>query len=271
MTIARMKWMAILLPAALIGLFELLRHGLLEERIPGHGHVGTFLGALLVAAATSVFIRYFVRQVARAERDLGRMQAQAAVMAERQRIGREMHDSVAQSLFYLRVRLLELQGQPGAPGDLTTLEQQVSETYEQVRAVIADLRSQPEVAGTAEALRRTASRAARELGLDLQLNLGWLPDWESAEQNHLLSIVTEAISNARRHGEARRVTITADRRRLLIADDGQGFDPAAVGDEAGFGLMIMAERARMLGGVLLIHSAPGEGAQITLAWEVDEA
>lgn len=268
MSVTRMQWMAILLPAAVIFLFELLRHGLLEHLFPGHE--GTFLGAVLVAAAVSVFIRYFVRQVTRVERALGRVQAEAAVLEERQRIGREMHDSVAQALFSLRIQLLELKERPGAPAELADLERQVLATYEQVRAVIADLRRQPDVASTAESLRSTAERVARELGLDLHLELSWLPECQEPIRGHLLSIVTEAMANAHRHGKARRVSITADRRALTIRDDGQGFDPAAVGEEGGFGLMIMDERARLLGGKLDVRSEPGRGTAVTLSWEVEQ-
>lgn len=265
LNVARMQWMAILLPAAVIGLFELIRHGLLEHRFPGH--MGNVLGALLVAAAVSVFTRYFVRQVTQAERQVGRMQAEAAVLEERQRIGREMHDSVAQALFSLRIRLRELQEQPAAPGALAELEEQVVETYDRVRTVIGDLRRQPDLSTTAEALRSTAERTARDLGLSLSLELGWLPEWQEPNRGHLLSIVTEAMANARHHGKAGRVHIAADRQAMSIRDDGVGFDPATVGEEGGFGLLIMAERARILGGSLAVRGEPGRGADVTLYWE----
>ena len=97
------------------------------------------------------------------------------------------------------------------------------------------------------------------------------------EREHLAAILSEALTNARRHGKATAVQVTADTQGLVIADNGTGFDPAragaALGDgagaggrSAGFGLMILAERAQMLGAALTVDSAPGRGARLTLTW-----
>lgn len=138
----RIHWIAISIPALLIGAFEFLRHDLLEHRFPGH--TGNIIGALIVAGGVSIFIRYYAALVARVERDLGRSRAEAAVLAERHRIAREMHDRTAQALFHLRVRLQDLdrhanQGNVAAiRAEIGLLQGQITDVYEQSRSVIAD-------------------------------------------------------------------------------------------------------------------------------------
>lgn len=266
---ARLQWIAIAVPAVLVGAFEFVRHGWLDRVLPGFW--GNVAAALLAAAAVAGFVRYFVGVVARTEQELGRARAEAAVLAERQRIGREMHDGVAQALFHLRVRLAEIEEQ-AASGALAEvrrgvarLQEQVSAACEEVRDVIADLKRQAGSQDPAEALRREATKVAGELGLDLALDLGELPLAGGEELQHLLAIVSEAMANARRHGGATGVTVTAGRRSLVIADNGRGFDPRRPAGD-GYGLAIMAERASMLGGRLDVESEPGQGARVRVTW-----
>ena len=265
----RIQWTAIGFPTLLLGVFEVVRHQWLEPQL--FGFWGNATAALLVAAAVYGFVRYLIGVVARVERDLGHARAEAAVLAERQRIGREMHDGVAQALFHLRVQLQEAD-EHAAQGALSRVRQeigsmqsQVSAAYDQVRAAIANLKQEAESEETAEALRRGASRVARGLGLELTLDLSGLPRLDGQGRQHLLAIVSEALTNARRHGSATRVTLTTTPRALVIADNGRGFDPRMPGND-GFGLMIMAERAHLLGGELQVESEPGKGASVTLGW-----
>ncbi len=269
MSRTRIQWIAIGFPTLLLGVFEVVRHHWLEPQLLGFW--GNATAALLVAAAVYGFVRYLIGVVARAEQDLGRARAEAAVLAERERIGREMHDGVAQALFHLRVQLEEVH-EHAAQGALPTVRQeigsmqsQVSAAYDQVRAVIANLKQEAESEDAAEALRRGASRVAQSLGLDLKLDLSELPPFDGQGQQHLLAIVSEAMTNARRHGGATRVGLMTTPRRLVIADNGRGFDPRRPGSD-GFGLTIMAERAHLLGGELQVESEPGKGARVILGW-----
>ncbi len=267
---ARVQWIAIAFPAVLVGAFEFIRHHWLEPYLPGVR--GNVLAALLVAAAVYGFVRYFTGVVARTEQELGRARAEAAVLAERQRIAREMHDGVAQALFHLRVRLAEIEEQAarGALAEVrrgaARLREQVSAAYEEVRGVVADLKRQAGSEDPAEALRREATRVADELHLDLTLELAGLPRLGGEALPHLLAIVSEAMANARRHGGATAVAVTGGRRRLAVADNGRGFDPRRPAG-AGFGLAIMAERAAMLGGRLEVESEPGRGARVAVVWD----
>lgn len=265
------KWSAIAVPALMVGIFEYFRHQWFDHRWPGHW--GNVVGALIVAAGVYGFVRYFTEVVTRSEQDLGRSRAEAAVLAERQRIAREMHDGVAQALFHLRVRLEEVE-RHAASGSLATVQEEVAnlqhsvhQAYDQVRSAISGLKQYNGAEDTAEALRRGALGTASELGVAVQLDLNAVPRLDANAQQHLLAIVQEAITNAHRHGHASTVTVSSDDQRLIITDNGGGFDPRQVPDDR-FGLLIMAERAKMIGGHLQVEARPGEGARLTLHWGV---
>lgn len=265
MTRAHMQWLAILFPAGLVGAYELVRHRWLEHTL---GSWGNLAGSLIVGCAVYWFIRYYSDVITKAEQALGRSRSEAAVLAERHRIGREMHDSVAQALFHVRVKLRELgeaMVQPEQANEVARLEGQVSAAYDRVRAVISDLKRQAETEDTAESLCRAVSQIAGELGLTPHLDVTKTPRLTASGQGHLQAIVAEALTNARRHGGATTVQVSSDERSLVITDNGRGFDRNHTPTDS-FGLMIMEERARMLGGSLCVDSALGRGTKITVNW-----
>ncbi|HEY8371091.1 MAG TPA: sensor histidine kinase [Thermodesulfobacteriota bacterium] len=270
MTHARVQWLAVLLPALLVGLFEFVRHHWFADALPGFQ--GNVLAAALAGGSVLAFVRYFTRLVSRAERELSRARAEAAVLAERQRIGRDMHDGVAQALFLVRVKLEELDEDLAAGATerararVALLKTQVGRADDEVRAVIAGLKHDSAAEDPVEALRREASRVAADLGLEFTLAVDALPRLDAQGRQHLAAIVSEAMANAARHGGATRVSITGDSRRLVIADDGRGFPPAGDNGGRGFGLVIMAERAQLIGGTLDVESAPGHGARLTVTF-----
>jgi len=269
MSYSRIQWLAIALPALLVGTFEFSRHHWFDTKLPGLA--GNAIGALLVAAGVYGFVRYFIGLITAAERDLGRARSEAAVLAERQRIGREMHDGVAQALFHLRVRLratvpLAEEGSlREVRQEIERIEGQVASAYDLVRAAISDLKQQEKGQDTAEALRRNALKIGAEAGLGVKLTLTDLPTMDPRSLQHLLAIVSEAMTNASRHGKASQVVIAGRPDEITIVDDGHGFDPdTPVGE--GFGLLIMAERAAMIGGRLQVTSELGKGTRVKVTW-----
>ena len=94
------------------------------------------------------------------------------------------------------------------------------------------------------------------------------------QEVHALQIARECISNALRHGDAKKVLITlaaADRATaLMVRDDGNGFEPART-NGSGSGLQNLASRAREMGGTLRIDSAPGRGTAVTITFPTPEA
>src|SRR4051794_7726521 len=146
--------LAVLLPALYVGLFEFLRHQWLEPMLPGWlstGWLGNLIAVFVVAAVVYIFVRFFTNKLRESASELSRVREEAAVVAERQRIAREMHDSIAQTLFYLTVELREVEdlmlaGQSAeAQTELRMAQEEIRAAHQRVRAVIADLKWQAEL------------------------------------------------------------------------------------------------------------------------------
>ena len=197
----------------------------------------------------------------------------AALANERQRMARELHDTLAQGLVGVALQLEAADsylGADGAPKARTILRQALGrarETLAEARQAIDGLRA-PE-AGTPleEALQREASRFSAATGVHCVLEVG-LPGEISpdiAEQLH--RVVTEALTNVARHARAEHVEVVVSRSSASIAvrvvDDGIGFGPVASNDGEGhYGLLGLEERARALDGSFAVESVPGEGTSL---------
>ncbi len=214
--------------------------------------LGPVLGAL-VAIATVLGIRAVDRESQR-----------RGVLEERERLAREIHDTLAQGLSSIQLLLgaAEQQLAPGVPArDLVWQARQVAtgnleETRRFVRALTpAALADQSLGAG----LDRLAATHRASLTVDGRVRA--LPP---AYDEALLRIAQEALTNAGRHAAADHVAVTlgylADSVSLDVVDDGLGFDPAA--HHEGFGLRSMRSRAEQLRGSLTVESAPGGGTAI---------
>jgi signal transduction histidine kinase len=135
---------------------------------------------------------------------------------------------------------------------------------EELRAVVFELRpASLEAEGLATVLRKHVEVLRRVSGRAVELRIGEAPRLAGAEAAQVLRIAQEALGNAVRHSGAGRISVRLDGRVLEVADDGRGFDPAAVRGRR-LGLTSMAERATELGATLRVESAPGAGTTIRL-------
>ncbi len=198
----------------------------------------------------------------------------ALVLAERARVGREIHDTLLQSLGAVGVELEVVASQLSpseAPASeaLTRLRREVSRCVREARESIWRLRSSRlETRDLASALEDLADdvATARAVQVDVELHgRAWPVPPEVDEQ--LLRIAQEALGNAVRHGRARCVRLTLDYDRehvaLRVADDGCGFVPSDERPDSGhWGLTTMRERAQRIGGQLKIMSGLGEGTVV---------
>jgi signal transduction histidine kinase len=196
----------------------------------------------------------------------------AAVRAERARIARELHDSVAQTLYAITLsasRAHALRGRTEAY-ELQRIANEVVRLADsgqaELRALLGDLRSDALAQrGLTGALTDLAAAMQRRQGTGVRLALSNEPDVPSAIKAALLGIAREAMHNVAKHAGARHVDLVLEADPadivLLIADDGRGFDPA-VSPPGHFGLRSMRERAEAVGGVLELTSAEGHGTQI---------
>jgi signal transduction histidine kinase len=229
------------------------------------------LEAFAASAATAV-------ATARSAAEDRRRQRLAATEAERTRWARELHDETLQGLGNLRLVLAAAQ-RSGEPEAMAAAVSQAMGQLEfditNLRTLITDLRPAtldqlgPEAAIRALADRMTRTGLAVDVSVDLAYERGraqtrHIPELETA----VYRIVQEALTNAAKHGHARRaiIEVTEDERTVhaTVRDDGAGFDPT--NETEGFGLLGMHERAELLGGTLAVDSAPGRGATVTVSF-----
>ncbi|MFL5801150.1 MAG: GAF domain-containing sensor histidine kinase [Roseiflexaceae bacterium] len=202
--------------------------------------------------------------------------ARAAALEERQRLAREIHDTLGQAFTAI---LLQLRSAEATLCDAPDL---AHAAIGQVRALardgLADARRavdalRPQALDRfdlATALRRAAVQATLGMPLDVQCTVrgeGYALPIDTALQ--LLRIAQEALSNALKYADARRLTIELvfepERAQLRVQDDGRGFDPEQAAAAGGFGLLSMRARAAAIGADLTISSAPGQGTTLVVA------
>ena len=209
-----------------------------------------------------------------------RLQQQAeqlAVIEERQRLARELHDSVTQSLYsvtlYANAAALALAAGKGevAAGYLAELQETAREGMRDMRLLIFQLHPPVlEAEGLVAALQARLAAVEERAGLQTQFRVEGERRLPIAIEEDLYWIAQEALNNVRKHAAARHVTVhlhfTAATIRLDVVDDGVGFDLQAVRAEGrgGGGLRSMAERTARLGGQLTHESRSGEGTRLTV-------
>jgi len=198
-----------------------------------------------------------------------------SIVEERNRLARELHDSVSQKLFGL-VLSAEAAGtlldrDPGeARAELDRLRTLAQEVMEELRSLVFELRPPAlESEGLATALRKHVDVLRRVYRREIHLELTGTPRRVPELEREVFRVAQEALQNALRHADATRldVELAANDRRLLLTvrDDGVGFDPQAAGVRSRrLGLTSMEERAEALGGTLSIESRPGEGTTVRL-------
>jgi two-component system nitrate/nitrite sensor histidine kinase NarX len=205
-----------------------------------------------------------------------------AVVEERERLGREMHDGLAQTLSLLSMqvgqsRSLLLSGNARAcMEELREMSRVIDAGYEEVREAITNLRL---AAPKGEKFANWLQEYVDDFGLrhDLTTELHIAPSPSPLvllphQEVHLTRIIQEALNNIRKHSQASRVqmAVIPNGRRLTlrVEDNGAGFDlESAQGCHGRYGLSTMRERAELLGGELRIQSAPGLGTMITVEIE----
>jgi PAS domain S-box-containing protein len=199
---------------------------------------------------------------------------------ERGRVARDLHDQIGQTLTSLRLALsvAEQSAKDGAGGDslasqLADLRNQVGESIAEVRRIARDLRpSVLDELGLEAALRRHIADWSDRTAIAATLHVDNLAaDVHSDVRTAVYRIVQEALNNVAKHSQASAVSVflrgDAWTLRVLIEDDGVGFEPATAEDPLigrGMGLRSMAERAQLLGGKFWVEAAPGVGTTVAL-------
>lgn len=204
---------------------------------------------------------------------LYQQEEQLVVVQERQRIARELHDSVAQGLYSVAL-YAEAAGRLLARGNVARAAERINEILEITRESLRDMRLlifelRPPVLeseGLVAALQARLEAVEGRAGVRTDLLVEGDRRLPGHVEEEIYRIAQEALTNILKHARAKhvavRLSLGEENLRLQITDDGVGFDPQAVGEKSGLGLRGIAERAQRIGGKLRVRSAPGKGTTI---------
>jgi PAS domain S-box-containing protein len=230
----------------------------LSTKAPYRDHEGRIIGVVGVSSD--------ITELKRAEEELREIRE-----AERGRISRELHDVVLQDLTYAMHALQLSKGSEEGNADsrLDEAAAAMTRAVRGLRSAVYDLSLEAEDEG--RFVRSLKSLVELNRGMnpsceyELEVGAGFPEKLPERRSKDMLRVVQEALANARRHSDARRVSVTAGARDgsiwLEIFDDGRGFDPTV---PAGVGTKGMRQRARTLGGDLRVWSKPDEGTRVRL-------
>ncbi len=233
---------------------------------------GQMLGHLLLL--------HDVTEQKRAQAQLLEQQRALAALQERERVARELHDSVGQVLGYVSMQAQAI-GKWVRDGETTAVEAQLArlanvaqDAHDDIRESIFSLKAGPAQEWSFLAALKQYLNAFRDhygIGVELKIPSGMGEQtFEPCVGVQLLRVIQEAMTNARKHGRAHCLQVAfelqGDQARIVIADDGRGFDPDPLSTSAGdhLGLTFMRERMAQIGGRLTIQSRPGAGTQVIL-------
>jgi len=225
-----------------------------------------------------VIVWHDITERRRARAQLLQQQRALAMLEERERLARELHDELGQVMGYMNVqaqaiRELLTTGQTDvADAQLARLTDMAQDASADLREYILNLKAviSPEL-GFFVALEQYLDQFERNFGIHTEMTV---PEtlaegaFEPVVEVQLLRIIQEALTNARKHAAARHVRVSfavqGDQAEVTVEDDGRGFDPAKLATEntKQFGLRFMGERAEGVGGSLQVRSAPGRGTRV---------
>lgn len=249
-------------------------------------------GSVLLAVLIGAFITALVRQIEARQQALDALAAtraqlavtsrHAGILEERERLAREIHDTVAQGFTGIVMQLeaseQALDADPGrAREHLDRARRSARDSLREVRRAVHALRPEAlEGATLAEAIRRTGRRWSDETGIPADLAVtGDVVPLPPAAEIALLRTAQEALTNIARHAKASKATLrlsyTPAEVVLAVADDGAGFDVSRPDDRGGRGLQGIAERAATLDGRASVDSRPDNGTTVTVTLPIHES
>lgn len=197
--------------------------------------------------------------------------AAGAVLEERSRLAREIHDGLAQHLAFLKMRVAWLQRSSASVEmkQLRDIEGVLATALTEARQAISTLRSDSGATTTAEALAGYLEEFGRVSGLELEVDQDeQLPEVGPKVRVELLRVVQESLNNVRKHSGATSVRVLMthkdNRFTICIEDNGRGFNVSAT-PEGHFGVAIMRERAESVGGTFQVTSVPGRGTRVEVS------
>ena len=242
-----------------------------------HSSVLSFVPFGLLAAVVFVFGFYSSEASRRRGTRLHDPAGKSAAEQERRRLARDLHDSIKQQLFSIKLSSATAEERwesdpAGARAALADVRKSAHAAMVEMQAMLSQLRPDPlATTGLVEALREQCEALGYRSGIPVHFEIGDLPPdshLRASTRENLFRIAQEALTNVARHARAREVHVQLGKIEqdgvpalfLQVRDDGQGFD--ATGQAAGMGLRNMRERLEAVHGTLDIRSAPGKGTEV---------
>ncbi len=216
-----------------------------------------------------------LNRMAKSLQEVFKIRQELAMSEERNRIARDLHDSVKQQVFGLALQIgaakALLEAKPEAVGTrLDEAQNLVSQVQSELVNLIRELRPEPEEKLSAK-LKSYVADWSRQNNIAAQVSFDKTAEFSPSVENTLFRIIQESLANIARHSRATRVSVESkklnDEFYLTISDNGNGFDAAQTNE--GFGLQTMRERAETLkNGTLKIESGRGKGTKIIISFEI---
>ena len=215
------------------------------------------------------------------DRDREAREYESRLREERNRIARELHDSVSQLLFSAVLNSEAASALVESDPELSkarieTARVSASEAQQQMRDLLTELRLSPLLGGLTSALNMLTTKFSKRERIETSFSVDGERQLAPSIERELFRIAQEALNNVAKHSRATSAVVelvfSSDLVRLSVEDNGVGFDPShPKSGEPGLGLTHMQERAEGLGGKLAIESAPGKGAKIMVEMPLEES
>jgi len=235
--------------------------------------IGAFISSIIIQSTDR---QRLIDDLTRSRANLMRVEREAGRLNERQRLARDIHDTLAQHFTSIIMHLAA--AKHSNFGTVQTQVQQAEEAaregLDEIRRIVWDMQpEQIEKASLIEAVEELAARWSAENSVQVKMNVTGTPrSLSSSAETALLRISQEAMHNINKHAQAKKVNITFSYMEDLfvmdIADDGLGFEPSKI--KNGFGMKTMRDRAEELSGTLTIESEQGIGTAIAVSIPISE-
>lgn len=262
MSYKQIKWLILTIPTISVGLWEYIRHEYLLPYISME--LGNWLTPVIVLVITLTLLVHLFVIYEKMQEDLKKERAENAVLQDRERIARELHDGMAQTLFLCSVELDNLQEKYNDPS-LNRINQHLRQLHDDVRQAITNLKTSDgnSLFFLRDKILHLMERFQIDTGIDVTTNLQLKGDQlNSKEKVELFACLQESFTNIRKHARADKVTVNllpaGEGWKCMIEDNGIGFDGNIFSHPDRYGLRIMQERAESIGARLQIRRQSGK-------------
>ncbi|SHE52393.1 two-component system, NarL family, nitrate/nitrite sensor histidine kinase NarQ [Seinonella peptonophila] len=249
-----LKWLILIIPTVVIGIWEYVRHRFLLPYISME--LGNWLSPLIIFVVTMTLLVPLFRRYEHVHEQLKQEKAEKAIYQEQERIARQLHDGIAQTLFLCSVQVKQMKHQNN-PNQWNDLEENLREIHDYVRSAISHLKTETSASTIRlkEQIQNLSEQFQQQTAISVHQQLDFTEEMFTEKEKHeLSSCVQEALLNVQKHAQATQVSIELQPQhqgwRLEITDNGQGFQRNPFQQEQRFGLQIMQERVSEIGGTL---------------------